>query len=523
MADRAQSVNKPLAFAGTAALLVVALLVFLPLLAVWMRAESGARLSAADYAAIRFTVLQAILSALVSIALGIFAARALARRSFPGRELLITNLGAPFILPVIVAVLGLLAVWGRSGIISQALMAAGFDRLDIYGLGGVVLAHAFFNVPLATRMILQGWERIPPEHFRLAAQLGFAPRDVFRLLEVPMLRGVVPGAFLVIFLLCVSSFAVALTLGGGPRATTIELAIYQAVRFDFDLSKAALLALVQFGLSLGIAALSLRISVPDQMGGGLSRGRIERMGQSTSQKALDFVALGLVAGLLLLPLGAVVVRGFAALNALPQQIWVALGTSIIVAGISVAATIVLTLPLALWIGGIRRGGVARTLEGGVLLALSASPFVLGTGLFLIIHPIADPFAVALPVTGAVNAVMSLPFALRILLPAVIKLRDDHGWLCQSLGLTGWRGFVIVTWPLLRRPLGFAAGLAAALSVGDLGVITLFAPPDVETLPLLKYRLMGAYQMQASAAVALVLLATALGVFWLFDRGGRYGH
>ena len=43
----------------------------------------------------------------------------------------------------------------------------------------------------------------------------------------------------VIFVICLTSFAVALTLGGGPRATTIELAIYQAFRFEFDLARAA--------------------------------------------------------------------------------------------------------------------------------------------------------------------------------------------------------------------------------------------------------------------------------------------
>jgi thiamine transport system permease protein len=44
-----------------------------------------------------------------------------------------------------------------------------------------------------------------------------------------MLRAVLPGAVLLVFLLCMTSFAVALTLGGGPRATTVELAIYQAL------------------------------------------------------------------------------------------------------------------------------------------------------------------------------------------------------------------------------------------------------------------------------------------------------
>ena len=86
------------------------------------------------------------------------------------------------------------------------------------------------------RLILQGWIAIPAERFRLAASLD-AP--VGRLLERPMLRRIAPGAFAVIFVICLSSFAIALTLGGGPRATTVELAIYQAVRFDFDLARAA--------------------------------------------------------------------------------------------------------------------------------------------------------------------------------------------------------------------------------------------------------------------------------------------
>ena len=55
--------------------------------------------------------------------------------------------------------------------------------------------------------------RMPAERFRLAASLGFGPGDVARVLERPMLREVVPGAFVVIFILCLTSFAVALALG----------------------------------------------------------------------------------------------------------------------------------------------------------------------------------------------------------------------------------------------------------------------------------------------------------------------
>ena len=109
------------------------------------------------------------------------------------RGALVALLGAPFILPVIVAVLGLLTVFGRSGVLNQFGAALGLPSVSIYGLHGVVLAHVFFNLPLATRLLLQGWQSIPSERFRLAGQLQMSPRALFLALEWPMLRQVLPG------------------------------------------------------------------------------------------------------------------------------------------------------------------------------------------------------------------------------------------------------------------------------------------------------------------------------------------
>ncbi|TNB84872.1 ABC transporter permease subunit, partial [Paracoccus marcusii] len=202
-------------------------------------------------------------------ALAVPVARALARRRFRGRGLLVTLLGAPFILPVIVAVLGLIAIFGRNGALNGALEALGLPAIGIYGWQGVILAHVFFNLPLSVRLILQGWQAIPAERFRLAASLDFAPRDIARHLERPMLRGVLPGVWLAVFLVCLTSFTVALALGGGPRATTVELAIYQAFRFDFDLGRAAALGMVQIAICIGAAALAARVAVPAGFGAGL--------------------------------------------------------------------------------------------------------------------------------------------------------------------------------------------------------------------------------------------------------------
>jgi len=504
---------------GAAAAALVFLVTFGTLGAVAWRAEGPIRLGPAELAAIRFTLVQALLSATASAALAVPLARALVRREFPGRPALVAMLGAPFILPVIVAILGLLAVFGRGGILSAALGRFGIEPIHVYGLHGVVLANVFFNLPLATRLLMQGWLDIPAERFRLASSLGFTSGDLFRTLEWPMLRSVLPGAFLVTFLICTTNFAVALTLGGGPRATTVELAIYQAFRFDFDLSKASLLASIQFALGGTAAALAFRVTIPSGFGAGLDR-RIPVRGADTgSLKAQDITTILLASAFLLSPLAMIVTRGLPGLLELPTPVLAATSRSLAVALASTALTLCLALPLAALASALpaRRG---RPLEALAYLPIAASPLVIGTGLFILVFPVADPVPLALPVTAIVNSVMALPFALRALAPAYARVESEYGHLADSLRMSGWSRMRLLVLPRLRRPIGFAAGLSAALSMGDLGVIALFASPDRATLPFQLYRLMASYRMEDAAAAALLLLICSLALFWIFDRGGR---
>ena len=514
MAGRAVSVSTK---TGISAAVFVVALIALALIAVLSRAELGRGIGPADWAALRFTIWQAFLSALFSTLLAVPVARALARRRFVGRGLLVTLLGAPFILPVIVAVLGLLIVFGRSGWLNDLLGLAGLPSVSVYGLHGVVLAHVFFNLPLVTRLLLQGWQSIPAERYRLVGQLGLTPRAVFVTLEAPVLRQVLPGAFALVFVICLTSFAVALTLGGGPRATTVELAIFQAFTLDFDLKRAALLSVIQLGVAGGAALIALWFVPKVSVSGGLDRPAQRWDARKGMQRVLDAAFIVVAALFLLLPLSAVVLRGIAGFAKMPASVWHSAGTSLWVALLSVGVALALALPLAGWIATTKRGSV----EAVGLLGLSASPLMIGTGWFILINPIANPVSLSLPVTALVNALMALPFVLRILVPRLRDVLHDLGRLSQTLNMQGWALWRWLILPRLRAPLGFAAGLTAAMSVGDLGVIALFADPSRSTLPLQMYRLMGSYQMEGAAGASLLLLVLALGLFWVFDKLGRW--
>lgn len=471
----------------------------------------------ADWAALRFTLVQAALSALLSCALAVPLARALHRRRFWGRGALIRLISAPFILPSMAAILGLLAIFGRAGPINMVLTAFDAPPLPIFGLGGVVLAHVFLNLPLACRMLLQGWAAVPAERFRLAQDIGFNQSAQFRVLEWPMLRANLPSIFAAIFLVCLTSFAVALILGGGPRATTIELALYQALRFDFNLGRAAMLALVQTTLCVGAVALLALIWRQAAFGTGLDRD-LPNGPRNLTSVWIDTGVIAFAVMFLILPLLAVAARGMAGLGTMPSSFWPAMLRSVVIA---LAAGVLGTIG-ALVLALARAKGAGLWVEFTAMLPLGTSALALGTGLFLATRPWIDPQTIALHIAVILNAVLCLPFLYRMLLPACINLMRGYARLGLEVQMPPLPLLRVVILPRLSRELGFCMGLAVAMSMGDFGVVALFAAPQDATLPVLIGRLMGAYQMDLAAAMTLWLVLLSLFLFWIFDSlGARY--
>lgn len=209
---------------------------------------------------VRFSFWQAFLSALLSVVPAIFLARALYRRRFPGRLALLRLCAMTLILPVLVAVFGILSVYGRRGWLATLCQSLGLEwTFSPYGLQGILLAHVFliYRWRAAYYPCTGKHSRRTTSACRPAwdARLAF-----FRFVEWPWLRRQIPPVAALIFMLCFASFATVLSLGGGPQATTIELAIYQALSYDYDPACAAMLALIQMVCCLGLVLLSQRLS-----------------------------------------------------------------------------------------------------------------------------------------------------------------------------------------------------------------------------------------------------------------------
>jgi thiamine transport system permease protein len=459
-----------------------------------------------------FTLLQAGLSTLLSVALALPVALALARVDFLGRGLLLRLFALPLALPAIVVILGIVAIYGRTGWLSHLLG----QPFNIYGLSGILLAHVFFNLPLAARLILQQLDGIAPESFRLAAQLDFTAMARFRLIEWPQIQGSLAGIASLIFLVCAASFAVVLTLGGGPSATTLEVGIYQALRFDYDPARATVLSLVQLVLCGLFVVVAGHYAQAMQSWPALRRATQRHETRSAGASLALALIIALAAAFVGIPIVAIVISGV-----LAQFDWPALAnatlTSILIAAPAAVLSIVLAWPIALASARARNQSWRSLLNLSALLTLIVPPAVLATGWFIAASRAGLAFAAAPFLVIAMNALMALPFALGTLSPSVHQAMAQHDRLCASFGIHGLQRLLLIDLPVLRRPLGLAAAMAFVLSLGDLTAITLFGSQSLMTLPALIYAQMGSYRIDAAAGSALVLAIFSMVVITLLDK------
>lgn len=510
--------RRPLRLAAGAVIgLGIALLIALVLgsIALTAATEPPARASRIDIPWLLVTTcIQAGLTTILSLAVGIAVAWALNRLRFPGRDLIVGFFASAIVTPGILIAFGLLAVWGRAGWVAEW---TGF-RFPIFGLGGILFAHVILDASFAARVLLARLDTIPTPRLKTGQSLGLGAWTRFALIDWPALRPTLPGLGAIIFLLAFTSFPVVLLLGGGPANQTLEVAIYSAVRLDFDLAGAVLLALVQIGVcGLVIVFAAASGAIPS------------RLGRSAPQTWPDRLPVRLLQGLILaiaiagfgLPLLAILIDGIGpglaslwAQDAFWRSLWASLG----IAATSAALTLVLALALAAARAGSTSPLVRLGLGAPAFAYLAVPAVVLALGFFLLVRNAGLPPTDAAPlVVILANTLLALPYAVSTLGPPFEAIARRRGKLIASLGIGGWRQFRTLEWPLVATDAGLVVALAFCFSLGDLGVISLFGTQDFATLPLLMSRALGAYRTNDAAAIAAVMLVLTLAAFTLIPR------
>jgi len=534
--------SAPLAFLGV--------FFFLPFARILAFSFSWDALSAANLRLVLhtllFTVYQAGLSTLITLAIGIPAAYLLARFKFPAKSLLRALTAVPFMLPTVVVAAGFNALLGPRGLANLALMQVfglGTPPVAFVGtLGAILLAHVFYNTTIVIRIVGNALSRLDPRLEQAARSLGADSPRLWWRVNLPLLRPSLLAASLLVFLFDFTSFGVILLLGG-PAFATLEVQIYVQSLYFLNLPLAALLASIQLACTLAFSILYTRVlfrslvpTAPRSADGNL------RQAKSLREKLFVWGMVFLVSSLFVLPMLALPIRSVSRLDAERGQrsgfqagftteyyteLFVnrrnsisyvppvrAVLDSLGYAAVTVILSLAMGFPAASALA--RPGRLEKFLDPILILPLGASAVTLGLG-FIVSFGRWLTFPWLVPLA---HTLVALPFVIRTLQPALASIPARLRQAAASLGASPFRTWQTVDWPILRRATLSAATFAFTISLGEFGATALLSRPDYPTIPIAIYRFLsqpGGLNYGQALAMATLLMAVATAGILLIER------
>ncbi|MFP4044559.1 MAG: molybdate ABC transporter permease subunit [Rhodosalinus sp.] len=209
-----------------------------------------------EWQAVALSLRVSFWATLVSLPLGILTAHALARWSFPGRQILNGLVHLPLILPPVVTGYLLLLTFGTRGPVGSLLAELGI--VFAFDWTGAALAAGVMAFPLMVRAIRLSIEAVDPKLEEASATLGASPLWVFGTVTLPLiLPGVVAGAILA-FAKAMGEFGATITFVSNiPGETrTIPSAIYAFLQVPGGEDAAMRLVLVSVAVAMAALLFS---------------------------------------------------------------------------------------------------------------------------------------------------------------------------------------------------------------------------------------------------------------------------
>ncbi|MBF9017060.1 MULTISPECIES: iron ABC transporter permease [unclassified Oceanispirochaeta] len=491
-----------------------------------------------------FTFGQALLSTVLSLILGLPGGWILSHLDFPGKKFLKALTTIPFILPSILVVLGFILFWGRQGVVNSVLMTlTGQDKpvLDIlYSFKAILLAHVFYNFPIALRLIAAWWEGLGENQHQAARTLGASEGRIFSTITLPQLLPGMISAGSLIFLYCFMSFAVVLVLGGGPRYSTLEVEVYRLIKYSLDFGKGGALALVETAATLFLTWFYIRREGRNIHRESLIRSKMHWKDLRLRTKLFTAAYFVLILFIIFGPILTVMAQSFLVQTTRTGPVELSLrwyreilaapgslrGNNAHLLAQSMRNSLFLgfsTLILTLIIGSYTSWVLARfnfrfsgMVETVIMMPMGVSSVVLGMGYLWLLR--GGRLGAVPPVLTIILAhtVIALPFVLRALTPAMKRIRQNLLDASRLMGAGGVRQFLSIELPLVKPGLITGGAFALAISLGEINATLILSDAGIPTIPIAILRLIGTYKFYSACALGTILILICLAAFILID-------
>jgi thiamine transport system permease protein len=476
-----------------------------------------------------FTFSQALLSTFITLLIGIPVGYIFGKYNFPGRKIAKAIFTVPFVLPTVLVGMGFLSLFGENGFLGSQFLS-------------IVLAHAFFNIPLVVHYFSSYYRTFDQNIINAAKTMGSKGFHRFFRVFLPLFLPPILSASILTFIYCFMSYGIVTILSSSYK--TLEIQIYSDYLFERAEGVGSALALIQlfFILTIVIAyLLIMRFQTRRQIVSKTEIYPLEKFKFNKLLKKPNYIPLFLVfvTGLVfeLAPIISIIIRSF--LDPKTNQFsnnYLLLFNDIlkpithIAMGRAITNTLLFTLGSSLIAGlmaiitvsiiGIkqrRRSSVSLEVLSYLPIIISSVTLSIGIREIFYRFSLFNNFPWLFILVS--QALLGYPFIMRALLNGINNIDQEIIDSAQTLGAKWWFRFRRIYFPLLLR--SFIAGFifAIGLSLSEFTIVNFFSYDNFNlttlTVVLSRLRARSDY-IGVANAVGVILLVISYLTFFLLE-------
>jgi iron(III) transport system permease protein len=482
------------------------------------------------------TLMMATATATGCTVLGLAFALIVTRTDFPLKRMMRLLTVLPIITPPFVIGLGLILIFGRSGLINQmadAMFGVALGRW-IYGFNGVWLAQVFSFTPTAFLVLIGVVQGISPSMEEAARMLRADRTRTFRAVTLPLMRPGLANAFLVVFVESLADFGNPVVLGGSFGVLSTEI-FFAVVGAQADFGRAATLAMILLGFALTafflqrwVVGRSSYVSVTGKGDSGLPQPLPDWARRIAYGVAVPWAALTITVYGLALAGGFVKVwgrdwtptlshfgRAFAvewSANGIIWSggAWMSVFTTLKLAAISAPITAALGLTAA-WLLARQRFAGKTALEFALMLTFCVPGTVIGVA-YILTYNIPP-----LEITGTAIVLVccfvfrNLPVGVRSGMAAMSQLDKSLDEAAVTLRASTFRTLRVVVLPLLKPAIVTALVYSFVRSVTTVSAVIFLvsAQHEMATVFIINRVINGDYGIAIAYSTALIVMMFAV--------------
>ncbi len=492
------------------------------------------------------TVALAVISTLIAIPCGFFAAWVVFRTDVPGRRFFERILVLPYyVTPLVPALAWLALAEPRSGLINQIGFGLGLTEpiVNVSTLMGIAVVMAFTGAAVAFVIIGAAMQLMNPALEECSQVFGASKLETLRRITIPLMRPAVLSATIFVLAEGLGAFAEPLILGATPNIQTITTRIYLlSASYPPRYGEAAALGISLLLIVVPLMYLYFRLidrrDYATVGGKAFRRGGIEA---GAAKGPLVLLVGGYALLAVILPIAILIVNSLQTLPSVyfSYNVWTlgnyarvfasadimqSLVNSLIL-GFATATSGIILMGFVVWL--IYRSPlpprIGRAIEYVVMIPVAIPRLVFAFGLLWAWLYFPGNLYGTLWLLWIAYITVFLPLGVRTIAGVVLQLDKSLEEAAKVSGAGRFRQLRTVTVPLLKPGLIAAWILLFIVSVRELGASILLVGPNSKVIApsiVEAYTVIGSEVAATLAIVQLVVVLVALTVMLRFTRLDR---